>query len=333
MKLKLLIATSDSDYSEYLSNVLSERYADTFEVSVCSSAERLPGLLVNSRFDAALIEPDFALEGNISSIRLPLMLMDETDAVIECDIKTTRKYQRISSIAGSVLEHYAELGKGTGNFDSGTVHVTAVWSPTGGSGKTITALAYASQRVSNGKRAIYFNMENFSSTAAFFQESGKSISKAFEKLESNIRMFMAGIRQQDSGSGISFFCGPENYDDMNILTPDDIAALVNACAAETDELVIDLSSQCDERTRKVFDLADTVFIVTDPSNISQMKLKQFISQHNVFEQIQSRSVLINNKGAATAIDDVPRTVYLPLVQSGDPVSVYKTLSSVNFEQT
>ena len=34
MKIKLLIATADSEYAEHLSSVLAKKYADTFEVSV-----------------------------------------------------------------------------------------------------------------------------------------------------------------------------------------------------------------------------------------------------------------------------------------------------------
>lgn len=41
MKIQLLIASDDDDYREQLSQVLTERYSDTFEVSVCSSAPRL----------------------------------------------------------------------------------------------------------------------------------------------------------------------------------------------------------------------------------------------------------------------------------------------------
>ena len=331
MRIKLLIATTDNDYAEHLSNILSEKYMDTFEVTVCSSAERLQPLLAGSRFDAALLEPGLAASVSLSAVSLPLLLIDESGMVPDSEAKSIRKYQRISSLAGTVLEHYAEISQGISGLHSGRARITAVWSPAGGTGKTSVALAYATHQASRGKQALYLSLENFSSTSVYFPEGGKSISKAFEKLESNLPMLLAGIRQQDSGSGVFYFCGPENYDDIHILTTEDIEILVGACSTGMDDLIIDLSSQCDQRTRRIFDLADSILFVCDPSAASQAKLRQFIQQHNIFGQIQSKSVLVCNKGAAMAETGISKTVSLPLVRATDPGSVFKALSSGKFE--
>jgi len=337
MKIKLLIATADGDYAEHLSNILSEKYTDTFEVSVFSSAERLPDLLAANRYEVALLEPGFvpAAGPNLKSVQLPLMLIDESGIAADAGgAEKIRKYQRISSIAGSILENYAEISSGMTGFARNRGRITAIWSPSGGSGKTSVALAFAANRVLAGKQAAYLNLENFSSIPAYFQEAGRSISKVFEKLDTdaNVGMLLTGIRQQDSGSGILYFCGPENYDDMNILTEEDIEKLINACAAETEELAVDLSSACDARIQKILKIADAVLLVCDQSAASQIKLRQFTSQHNIFGQIQSKTILVYNKGAKIPAADtgISRTVHLPLVQLGDPVSVFKTLSSANF---
>ncbi|MCL2162879.1 MAG: hypothetical protein FWH55_00500 [Oscillospiraceae bacterium] len=327
MKIRLLIATADKDYTDHLSSTLSKRYADTIELNVCSSIERLKDLTSANRYDAALIEPDFTSGVNPGSIQAPFVLIDELEQSVEGGgLKSIRKYQRISSIAGQVLEGCAEAGKGAGGAGAYKAQITAVWSPTGGVGKTTIALAYAADRASSGKMTMYLNLENFSSTSVYFPESGRSISKALEKLESNLRLFLMGIRQQDSGSGILYFCGPENYDDIRILTEEDVEKLIDACAAEIDELVVDLSSQIDQRVVKTFSMADKVLLIADPSNSSQAKINQFICQHNVFGQIQPKAILVNNKGARSAEERIHKTIMLPLVQTTDPISVFKTLS-------
>jgi len=224
------------------------------------------------------------------------------------------------------LENYAEVGKGVGSFNSNKARITAVWSPSGGSGKTTVALAFAAHRVLGGKQTVYLNLENFSSTSAYFQESGQSISKVFEKLETNVEMFLMGIRQQDSGSGIHYFCEPENYDDINILTSNELEILINACIANTEELIIDLPSQCDEKVQKIFDIANIVLIIADPSGTSQNKLRQFFTQHNIFGQIKDKVMLVNNKGAKTAEASINKVIELPLVQSADPLFIYKSLT-------
>ena len=333
MKIKLLIATGDNDYAEFISNILSEKYADTFDTGVCSSGERLRDLLSAGRFDIVVLESSFVNSTNLRSVQLPLILADESEFSSPSDgeIKKIRKYQRISSIVGNILENYAEENKGLGTFGANKANVTVVWSPSGGSGKTTVALACAAHRISNGKQAIYLNLESFSSTSVYFQENGKSISKVFEKLDSNVNMLLTAIRQQDSGSGISYFCGPDNYDDINVLSEGDIEILINACTVGTDELIVDLSSQYDNRIRKIFDLADAILLVCDPSSTSKAKLQQFVNQHNIFGQIQSKTILVNNKNAKTTETKIGKTVQLPLVQSTDPISIFKTLSSGKFD--
>ena len=333
MKIKLLIATGDTDYAEYLSNALSEKYADSFDVNVCTSPELLHKIVTASKFDAALAEQNFAPMIEDKQIQLSMILVDETKIVSDSfsSFRKTQKYQRVSALVGDILENYADIGRGISSFNSRKAHVTAVWSPAGGVGKTSISLAFAAYKALNGKQALYLDLESFSSISVYFQESGKSISKVFEKLESNISMMLLGIRQQDSKTGISYFCGPENYDDISVLSADDIEALLNACGAETEELIIDLSCQCDERTQRVLSCADTVLLVCDSSNVSRAKMKQFITQHNVFEQIQNKTILINNRGSSGSEAGISKTVNLPTVQSADPGSVYKALSGGSFD--
>ena len=142
-------------------------------------------------------------------------------------------------------------------------------------------------------------------------------------------MLIRGMSRQDHG-GIAYFCRPDNYDDMNILSEKNIAALTDACSFITEELIIDMSCVCDERARQVFRLADKVFLVTDPTNAAQVKLSQFAQQHDVFDQIKDKTILVANRGAPIDARITDEIVSLPFVQSSDHVSVYKMLS-VNFD--
>lgn len=332
MKIRLLIATEDSDYAEHMSNVLVKKHSDTFEVNVCSTANHLKSLIVSKKFDVLLIEPSIISSQTLNLPSLPLLLWDnmgEVSGNFENYTKI-RKYQRISSIVGDILENCSDVNSGANYFNSDKAYIAVFWSPAGGAGKTTTALAYAARKVADGKQATYLNLEYFSSVPAYFAEDGKSISTVFGKLGNNAHLLLRGIRRQDSNSGIVYFGQPENYDDINILNVDDISALLTACTQNTDILVIDLSSVCDDRTQQIFEMSDIVFLVSDASKTSQVKLNQFIKQHNVFERIQSKSVLINNKGARITEQSISRTVSLPYIQSDDAVVVYKSLSANNF---
>jgi cellulose biosynthesis protein BcsQ len=333
MKIQLLIATSDKDYANHLSGVLSENHAESFEVTVCSAASRLENLLSTRTFDVALLESALIPPAGLSGVRLPLLLWDESEPGNGGvgDYEKIRKYQRISRISSDILEGYSKTAVGIAGFGGSKARISAVWSPSGGVGKTTVALAYAAQKAVGGGKITYLDLEYFSSASVYFSESGKSISTAFERLGGNVALLLQAIVLKDSGSGISYFSPPNNYDDMNELTAEDIEALVAAVSDNSDELVIDLPSVCDERRRKVLEAADVVYLVTDGSRTATSKLQQFVTQHNLFEQIRMKLVLVANKGAKVNDTRFNRTVYLPQVSASDPVSVYKTLSGVSFE--
>jgi len=330
MRIKLLVATCETDYAQHLSNHLSKHYADSIVVCMCRSRECLSEVLKTQKFDVALFEKDMFEDEDISLVNLPLMLTTEEERQIAQDqSKLIIKYQRISLIVAEIMSKCAKLSKYVKGLSNFRANITAVWSPAGGVGKTTVALSYAAKKVSEGKQVLYLNLESFSSVPAYFSETGRSISAVFEMLgdgEGNIKMLIRGICQQDSGVGVAYFCRPENFDDMYALSAENIGELTSVCASVTEELVIDMSCACDWRARKVFEHADKVLLVSDTTTTAKVKLSQFISQHNVFEGIKEKVVFVANKGAVIAQQTPEKIMNLPLVKATDPKAVYKTLS-------
>ena len=336
MKIKLLIATGDINYAEHLSNALSEKYADTFYVSVCRTSEKLQETLAAQSFDAALFSLPMIEGAALGTIRLPMLLWDDSESAIGAwtDITRIRKYQRITAIVGDILENYAKVSTLGPCLDSEKANITAVWSPAGGVGKTTVALACASQKAASGGRVLYLNLEHFSSSPTYFSNIGKSISSVFEMLEKsegNIQVLIRGILCNDPETGISYFCRPDNYDDMNILSVEDIASLIVACAGIADELIIDMPCICDERAKQVFAYADRVLLVTDSAETTHTKIRQFATQHSIFEYIRSKTTLVANKDASPIEPFFSEAIRLPHVRSSDAAIVFKTLSGSIFE--
>ena len=332
MRIKLAIATIEADYSEHLSRYISQHYSDLIDVSVCFTSDSLADTLAKHKFDIALLDKELISEADLSSIAFPVILVGdaEPDTESATELQAIRKYQRASIIVADVLESFAKASKYSRSLVSEKANITAIWSPSGGVGKTTVALSYAMKKAAEGRQALYLNLESFSSVPAYFYESGRSISTVFEMFESgegDIKMMIRGICQQDKETGVTYFCRPENFDDIYALTAENIADLAAACAGVTEELVIDLSCDCDLKAKKVFALADKVMIVTDQSATSEVKLLQFISQNNVFENIKEKLTLIANKGAAAEKGYCSEIFYLPLVSTSDPMLVCKTLSA------
>ncbi len=192
MRIRLLLAAGDRDYEEHLSQVLLDRYEDIFEVQICSTPEQIAELAGKRAFDIALVSPEFAGACSGHPAALTLALLE--DGAAGGTAAGIRKYQRISHLVGSLLERYAAVSA-TAHGGEGGGRVTVAWSPAGGTGKTTAALAYAAQRVAEGKRVLYLNLESFSSSPLYFAESGRSISAVFAKLDGNVEVLLQGLRQ------------------------------------------------------------------------------------------------------------------------------------------
>lgn len=334
MKIQLLVAIAQQDYLEHLSDVLTQRYGETFEVSVCSTGEHLRELLSRRCFDAALLDSVLAEEADLGGVRMPLLLWDGAGTLGPHGekLEKLRQYQRISAMTGQVLERYAGVCGGQEGFDTGRGRITAVWSPAGGCGKTTVALAYAAQLVSRGKKTVYLDLEPFSSTPVYFPDTARGLTAVFEKLDGSLELLLQSIRQEDAGSGILYFGRPDNYDDIEILTAEDVTALLAGAASGVEELVVDLGSGCDQRTRRVLETAEQVLLVSDGSPAARVKCDQFRTQHDLYASLRERLTVVANRGARGAAAEGERQVSLPLVQSDDPVVVYKTLSAGYFQE-
>ena len=142
--------------------------------------------------------------------------------------------------------------------------------------------------------------------------------------DGNVKMLIQGISRRYKG--ITFLTEPDNFDDICILSSENVSELITACAELADELIIDLSCACDARTRKVFETADRVLLVTESTVSAGVKLTQFISQNNVFESIKEKVTLVANKGAVINEPFVNSIISLPFVKSDDAVNVCKVLS-------
>ena len=333
MKIQLLLAVKDTGYAEHLSRILTEKYADIFEVIICSRPERLPELTSTRKFDVGLLSPEMAACARLESFRFPLLLWDGLGTLDKQSegMKKLRCYQRISTLVGEILSAYAEISPARGYTGAVYARTTAVWSPIGGCGKTTAALAYAAQKVSEGNRTVYLDLQAFFDGTVYFQQTGKSISTILGKLDKDVGLMLQGIRQQDNDSGIWYFCRPDNYDDISILTPAEVLRLIEGCAEGADEVVVDLSSTYNETVRKILESVDEVLLVVDASQTGRAKWEQFQRQHDLFEKIRGKMLLAANRGARPEPSQTVKQVVLPYVHSEDPVVVYKTLSTGIFK--
>jgi len=342
MKIKMMIATTDNDYAKLLSDNISEFHSNKIDVSECSGVDGFNEAGPKRKYDVALVDSKSVGKADLTNVTLPILLWSDNDAseiteAISFGINKIRKYQRITSIIAGVFEYFAKVSETGSGPESKHTEITAVWSPVGGVGKTTTALAYAASKVAEGKEVFYLNFEDFSSIPGYFHETGKSISSVFEMLDTqtgNIKMFIQGICCLNNG--IKYLSGPDNYEDMYILTLENISELITACAGLTDELILDLPCVYDARTKKSFEAACNIFIVTSPEYSADAKLIQFKSQNNVYEDIKDKVTFIMNKATPMTNESLSKpdaglkVISLPYIKTENARDVYKSLAMTGF---
>ncbi len=333
MKAKLIIVSKDKDYIKHFSDVLAENHVESFDIKIMSDLNDIDDLVNQNIFDAALIEENLISKSSTSYEYTDDFILIERISYKESGSKQTiGKYQRISSIAGEILGVCSKLSLKMAKDKN--EKITAVWSPCGGVGKTSVALGYASRKSLQGKNVIYLCLENFSSVSTYFDDTGKSISTALEKLldktEENITVALKSIKLTDSSTNISYFCPPNNYKDMNVLGKENIKKLCTACAMIADEIVIDISSNFDEKTEEIFKLSDEIYLVCDGTENSNTKVLQFTTQNDIWQNIKSKCTLINNKDSDNSSLAAIKKINLPIVKNKRTKEVYKTLSTYNF---
>ena len=344
MKIRLLIAVTDNNYEKHLSKVLSNNPEIQYDITAFTQKSYFIETLKNKIYDIILFEQTmFDTDLNFKNSKLFILLTDENTNLDYFEkfsfIQKIHKYQRISNISREMLDYYSKVSDVKQIWGTkSSVNITSVFSPAGGVGKTSIAIAYALKLanlrsdIEKRQRVFYLNLENFASTHIYFSNAGKGISDVLSKIERINPAMLMSLKQQDSRSGISYFSMPQNYDDMNVITEENINQILTSIANANicDELIIDLPSIADKKTIQVFEKSDSIFLVTDFSQTAQQKMSQFVNQHNIFEEIRSKVTLIINKNGndKTKIDGIDKNIKLPFINLIDGYALCENLAQI-----
>jgi MinD-like ATPase involved in chromosome partitioning or flagellar assembly len=326
MKLKLLIASTDVEYAQFLAQVLSENHAEKLDVDICSVKvkEQLKGIISAQLYDMAFLDATWAAEIGSWEVRCPFVLV-EADSALPNGFTAMKKYQRISKIVENALNVY---GQRVGSADSCKNTVTAVYSPAGGVGKTTAALSYASlmvRKLPAGAKVIYLNLETIASTPAFFPSDGKSLSGVLANINSpHLSKLIGNVLVRDEATGLFFFQPPEDFEEMASLNKAGLTAFVSALTDIPGELVIDMPCAYDDLAAWVFSACDKLLLVTDNSDTAGLKVNRLLN-HKPFEKNLPKAIFCANKGAGAHQNKIARSVQLPFVKAENSPQVRRAL--------
>lgn len=289
-KFNLVLADSDVWYIDSLSRYIRSTYANKFNISIFTSKPILEGFLSNnsSKADILLASPDMLPE-KIQDINAAttILLVDSTVPLQQSAFPGINKYQPGETIFNKIVEICSGTNSRIQEIFKGTrgAYVISVYSPVGGSGKTIISI-YLSVLLSRmGLRVFYLNLESLGTTDFLMNSSDShgsrdSFNDILFYLQENREKLAARIntlKRTDIQNNISFFNSSGCSLELDEITEYELEKLVTEMRQidQFDTIVVDTDSVLNPRSMAMLYNSDSIVLVTLQNPLAQQKLHAF----------------------------------------------------------
>ena len=316
MNISIAIADTNSDYVERLAEVLAQ-YND-LTISIYTNVERLEEHIVRKHFDIVLFDADFC-ERPIAFLdtKLPICLYHEKSMRLEYypEVVRIKKFQRISGIYKDMVKLFADkAGMSFGIDQSQKTKFLAVYSPTGGSGKTTIAMAMALKLMEYGNSVLFLSAEQISSSSLLNQRMEEGITELLSCMNDksvNFELKVKGLAKQGF-QGMHYIEGFERIVDYLDTKPDEMAQLLEMIKkiGAYGVIVIDMGSTMDGISKVICEIADSIAIVDKPGEMGSLKMDLFVEQ-SVYTDFEKKMYRVKNFAEANAV--YSRNITIPCI--------------------
>jgi len=309
-KISLAIADADKEYVRRLENYLIVNYSKRFEIYSFTDAECVSAF--SERYDRTT---DILLLGNNiadeilhkSGFGVTITLSDNSSALSDKNGAVIYKFQHAEKIVADILSIYSQK-PGINKSQTGNKRtvIAAVFSPTGGCGKTIIAVGSSMLCSERGLKTFYLNMESSPTTMFYFKgSSGQNFSNVIYYLKEkdrNISLRLEGARSVDPQSGVHYFLPPDNPAEINELLPDEVIQLVESLRSLSvyDNVFIDMSGCLDKNSIALLKAADIILEVCGSDAVSRYKAEVFQREMEMLDRkysldLSERTLFVMNR--------------------------------------
>ena len=270
IRLNTVIADSDENYVNRLSNFLIDHHGSKFQAHSFTKKEFFKGYVEkNSKIiDVVLVTTDLYFE-ELEEIGVNLVCI-LSDGKLPREYKNAEildKFQLAESLANNIIKTYTEktdviiTAKGTK-----ATKTIAVYSPLSGSGKTTVAMGLAQKMVSAGQMVFYLNFEDNATTDMFFDTTGESdLSHILFYLKAkvkNLAVKIDFIKKEDANTGIHYFNPLKSNLELEEITSGEYSALLSELKNIScyDYVIVDLPSCFNEKVADILNQVDSVIL-------------------------------------------------------------------------
>ncbi len=300
-KLNLVIADSDEEYLNGVVTFLSEKYLTRFKILSFSQKESLMNFISThtEKLDILLISSELYFE-EISDLDIALVGILSTGRLSReyngCEI--VLKYQLGENLVKNILNLYSDktneiiITKGQNE-----TKVVAVYSSSGGSGKTTISYGCSVKSVHHGRKAFYLNLEESASTPLLFGMSSQyNLSHVLYYLKSknkSLSLKIEGIKVIDQETGVHYFNPPVNHLELLEIEPSEYFDLISHMKDmnQYEAIFVDMPCFIEKRMMAVLDASDTIFYVLNPNQLSKFKLYNFLSELDILDKAYKQKLL------------------------------------------
>lgn len=293
MRMKLVICTTDENYASRFVDYFNVHYGDKIELSQFTDYSLVKEFVQTKNIDICLLGAEFVEdETNIEVGKaVPIILTEEKDEDFE--VKTIFKYQKAEFIYKELLNVLADRKTGVKMFrrrDPGQARSYAFCSPSGGSGATTAAIAYA-MNLAKTKSVLYLDLQQFSNSGVALKGEGNGkfddVIFALKSKRSNLAMKLESV-VRTSKEKVCFYECCDNPLDMQELTADEIKMLLEEILSSGvyQEVIIDIDNCLRPIEIAVMEQVDSIVCVAGGNDENEMK---FAKYHRCLELIEKRN--------------------------------------------
>ena len=282
------ICDPEAGYVRCLAEYISCRNNIPFEIHSFTGTEALLSFAAEHRIELLLISPA-AMNGSVRELDVGrlVILSESCDKAPGKDYPTVYKYQSSAQLLKETMAAYNEAGNVPDLFPvlKKSTAVYGVYSPIGGCGKTILALALA-QELARRIPVLLLNLEGCSGLAPVMDGSaGHSLSDLLyysRQKDQNLNHRMSAMIQTVGGADL---IPPVRLaEDIHQAAWEDLSFLIQEILTKStyEALVIDIGNEiCD--ILPLLELCDRIVMPVKESGIAAFKVQQFESSLRLLE--------------------------------------------------
>ncbi len=297
--MKVLVADKDRDYANRLAMLLAEIKND-FEIYTVFTIDDIYESDKKKPVDILLIDSELYLELSQDPGRMIIILMFSdllSSSVIT--LPYVYKYQNSHAIAKRILEVFLEERPESQVLaNNSKARIIVVYSPLGGSGKTVISRALVQNLQHAGFRCLYWNLEVFSSQMLQNMHRGdmSQLLKAAHLRES-LPLLANSLLKKNEHPEYSFFNSIDSVYDLVEAKNDDVEYLAEQLreAKLAEYIIIDCDSGYYTWHEKLFDLAEVIFLINLENRLAYNKFQSFKSLTSYYMKYIGKTKFIMNR--------------------------------------